>query len=335
MKNKCQDIITKMVDVLKVSDKKSTQLLLTLMLDSSGDINIQKQLKGLITKPNFNKLLRDMLNQDFLGRDIEWVLVIPLKKYMNNSNNLYELIFGIGQEITKRDMFLIWNNENKKGKILLLNLKHDEKRRDIMSLHELHNIATDYGLDRQKEQPHQKPIRYATIENIKEYLELMLKDKGRGILKSYEDNKFLLKLQHLKTEFRYLNITINILKDASLILLKDVYDPRHNIKQESLGYDPYSVVRSFLRFIRMHTETRGGTEERFRLSNDNLDLVDHYIKFDNDKNDKILDPKTKTPTKKQKTIYIYEVLSEVLERPVKHLSPHSQEKLLALLNKYL
>jgi len=320
MENKRQDIITQMVDALKVSDKKLTQLLLTLMLGSSRDTNIQKQLKGLIAKPNFNNLLKEILDQDFLGRDIEWVLVIPLWKYMKNSNNLYELIFGIGQEISKKDLFLIWDSGKKR--ISLLNLKFDERRRDTMSLHELHNIATDYGLDMYKVSPHDKPIRYASIENIKEYLKFILRDKENSILKESKHDKFLLKLNHLKTELRHLNITINILKEASLILLKDVYDLRHNIKQErgkiSLGYDPYSVVRNFLRFIRMHIETRGGIKNRVRYSKDQEDII-FYDYWQNIKggtaksiDDIIKERKYESPSKNQK---------ERLQEEVKHYNP--------------
>lgn len=317
MENKSQDIIIKMADALKVRDKKTAQLLLTLMLDSTGSFKVQKQLKGLMTKPNFNRLLKDVLGQDFLGRDIEWVLVIPLWKYINSSNSLYELIFGIGQEITKKDLFLIW--DNKKGIISLLNLKHNERRRDVMSLHELHNIANDYGLDKPEVPPHEKPIRYASIENIKEYIKLMEKDKEDSILKPTLD-KFLLKPSNLRTELRYLNLTINILKDSSLILLKDVYDVRRNIKLErskkSLGYDPYSIVRGFLRIITLYVETRGGSRKRpGRIPHDELKDVKQYLLNECKRIG------TKEPTKKLvKEIFVREsghIPSDVLTRKIK------------------
>jgi len=267
--------INKMIDVLKTKDRKSARLLLNLMLDTPDNPSIQKQFKKIIANQTFNRFLKKAIDDDFLGRDVEWVLVIPLKKYISNCDNQYELIFGIGQEISKRDLFLIWDSKQKK--IFLLNLKYNEERRDIMSLHELHNLSTGYGLDMPKIAPHDKPISYASIENIKEYLELMLKDKNKNIFKKLNHDKFLLKPTHLKTEFKYLNITINILKDASLIFLKNAYDPRHNTKQDdskvSLGYDPYSIVRNFLRFVYMYTERRGGIAKRIRYTEDQRDEI--------------------------------------------------------------
>jgi hypothetical protein len=221
--------------------------------------------------------LKDILNQDFLGRDIEWVLVIPLWKYINNSNNLYEFVFGIGQEISEKDLFLIWDKNKKE--VSLLNLKYNAKRRNIMSFHELHNLAVAYGLD--DVESNKETIRYATIENIKEYLKLIKKDDGR-IIESYHKDKFLLSLRHLRTELKHLNITVNILREASLILLKDVYDTRHNIKQKrsksSLEYDPYSAVRDFLRFIALYAERRGGSVKRpGRIHNDELKDIKQYL----------------------------------------------------------
>jgi hypothetical protein len=245
------------------------------------DINNNK-VKDLLSDSSYAKLIKKLLDQELLVKDIEWVLVIPLWKYINNCDGQYELIFGRGQEITKLDLFLAWDYKTKK--VFTLQLKYDEKRRDVMSLHEAHNLATRYGLNMSYIHPHQKPIRYATIENIKECLEVRIAENYSGIFKDFKNRKYLLKPEHSKTGLKYLNIIINLLRDASVVLLGDVYDIRYNIKQGrnkvALGYDPYSVVREFLRFIRIHPERRAGSKNRVRYTNVQEDLIlDSYWQY--------------------------------------------------------
>jgi hypothetical protein len=271
-----------MINALKVDDRQSAKMLLGLMLDLPNNSSIQKQFKKIIAKPSFNRFLKSMMEDDFLGKDIEWVLVIPLEKYTNNCNGQYELIFGRGQGISKKDLFLVWIN--KKRSISVLNLKHDEKRRDIMSLYELYNLATQYEAITSKVHPHKRSIKYATIENIKECLGVRLENKDIEIFNGCKNESFLLAPQHLRTELKHLNITLNILKEASLILLKDVFNERYSFhkknKKYTLNYDTYAVTRKFLRYIGIYPERRGGvieTRERLKDS-DNEEIINKLIK---------------------------------------------------------
>lgn len=275
MKTQKRSVAKDLIDLFKIEDKRLGKVILDFIFESSKEIG--KEFNSLLSNAKFNRILNHLIDgKDFLGRDMEWVLVIPLHKYMEDASDEYELIFGIGQQITKKSLFLNWNPKVKQ--IEVMDLKYDIKRRDIMSLHEAHNMATQYGIDMPKVHPYKKPLCCATIENIKEFLRWGMKDKDLGLnILKVRDRNFLFKPVHLKTELKNLNIILLFLKQASLVLMRDVYDERYFYQKRenkiSLEFDAYAVVRKFLKYARLFPERRSGDIRRVRYNRDEKKLI--------------------------------------------------------------
>lgn len=261
--------------LFKAKDKQMATAIFRVIF-SSG---YSEKLNSLLAKPRFNATLKELIDSDFLGRDMEWVLVIPLEKYLKNSRNKYELIFGRGQEIDGRDLFLIWDNEKKK--VFVFNLKEDEDRSNVMSLHETYNLMSEYRKDKGIH-PHHRPIRDTTIENIKECLSVGMEEKWEEIVTRNGCTRLLIKPDHFKTEIKHLNICINLLRGATIIFLRDVYNPKYSFhlkgKKHSVDYDAYAIVRKFLRCIGLCPERRSGEAKRVRYTKAQKDLIEDSIK---------------------------------------------------------
>ncbi len=333
-KNKRSETLFKYIK--KIKDKKTASKILELIFE----VETNQKLLGygsLFSKSKFNSALKDLIDHDFLGRDMEWVLVIPLEKYLKNGKDRYELVFGRGQEIDKKDLFIDWNNKTQVASIV--NFKLDEQRRDVMSLYEANNLMTEYQMNKGIH-PHYRAIRYATIENIKEYLEIRVEQKSKRILKASGWEKVLLRPEHLRTEFKHLNVSINLLNGACVIFLRDVFDAKYSFskkgKENSFEFDAYSVVRKFLKCIGIYPERRAGVKERFRLSKDDEEVIGHYIQRDKEDEAYIFASSIPKPlSKAQRIKYMYHVASSALDRPVSNLTPFYQAKLISFLSKHL
>ena len=327
----------KFAKFLKVKNQDMASKIFDLIFETESPKDSLK-FSSLFAAPLFNLTIKDLINNyDFLGRDMEWVLVIPLEKYFKDGQHRYELIFGRGQELNKKDLFLYWDNDTKE--IRVSSFKFDESKRDVMSLYEAEKLITGYSMSNGVH-PHQRISQPVTIENIKENLEAAFEEKFKWITNDVDGKSCLLKVDHLKTELRYLNVLINLLKGSCVIFLRDIFDSRYSFhkkgKIHSIEYDAYAIVRKFLRRIEFYPERRAGAEERFRLSKEDWDVIEDSIQRDKKEGIFIFAPTFIKPLNRgQKIKYMYDVVALALTKPIKTLSSSYQEKLIELLNKYL
>ena len=252
-------------------DKKSFGLLAHSVVINARQLHKFKE--SNLGSHDFEEAASYLLEQHKISKQIERVLVIPVKKH-KNIWVAFQLIFGYGDVIQEAaDLCIMWNSETEQFAYLPFTINID--RKEIASSLEIFKklrVPKTVGVPPLDVDGRSK-IYYAGVEEIKTTLE-----RGRGFWSKHpfevnkENPSKLLSQLEIKSfrhdsNLKYVNVILHRFKDSAFILLRDIYDSRYSIKplgnnRLSLNYDPYSIVRGVLKYIKIYAERRSGTLKR-------------------------------------------------------------------------
>jgi hypothetical protein len=184
---------------------------------------------------------------------------------------------------------VLWNSKTES--ITYLPFKLIDDKNDTVSMLRVYrklNVDKAVGVPPLDWEGREK-IYYAGIEEIKATLKANIGFWTNEPFKTNEKTnpkQFLIKSPTADSNIKYINVALAKFKDASLILLRDVFDPRYNIKSKRnkadvkpLEYDPYTAIRGFLKYIGIYAERRGGSLKRNGriLQFDRVAIIDRLI----------------------------------------------------------
>lgn len=231
------------------------------------------------------------LQKKYVSSRIERVLILPLGDTQKKCNE-FQLIIGFGDEITREDLLIYWNKKEKRatGYAFKVNKSNLNPESGVFGYEKLDKIL---GL---KAEGEFFITHYLGVEEIKYFLKRRQGYTSEKKIHFVEAEKHsdLLKLKinpsHIKSPIRFLNVIYRLDPTITFITLKDIFLDRWSFKyrtdsisekkEKLLEYNPYEVVRSFLRNMNILPEIRKGRENRNRYPKEDLEIiVDSYRQY--------------------------------------------------------
>jgi len=256
--------------------------------------------KGEMRKMGMSKkkaklIIDKALQANLMQKDLERVLILPLDYHRKRRKGQFQLIFGYGEVIeNKIDLFIIWDSENHKLEYLPFIV--DKRRKRTFSKARTVEMIMKAGkltkADIFGDNIKKRPICYTNIEQIKSVIKasegLWSKAPFTAVNRHHyfgppkKFKKLTIYPVSSNSNFKYISVFLRLFRDASLVMLRDVFDERYNLRlgnqKASLDYDPYSVVRIFLRFIGVYPVRQGGNQKRMRSTQEDSIAIRNILR---------------------------------------------------------
>lgn len=223
---------------------------------------------------------------------LERVLVVPLEVRKSplktagkrKQRGIFLLIFGYGDIIRETispqsDFIVIWNENVGFGFPPFYAPDLEKISESEKSYSNRENVVRKSEKKLKTYSIHNRPISFEPIESIKlaiAHLGGMWKRIDTKNLNMELKNKHFKKYPLPKLLENNLAMPVTDIlywfKNSSFVLLRDVFNEKYQLKNY-INPDPYSIVRSFLKFIGVYPPRQGGKNHRQRLSQEDEEAI--------------------------------------------------------------
>jgi hypothetical protein len=241
--------------------------------------------KSEVNSSKYTRAVQELITAEAITNKLERILVVPV-----NGFSMFQMIFGYGDVITDKDLFVLYSKKNKKIKYLPFKeqkAKHYLRSTDALQNEfdkYLHNDKTVVFSDYNPRDTKRKKVSGTSIELIKQNTLVHLQNHFNGSSQS-----FLIKPPG-RHKYILLNPLLLKYHTSSFVLLRDVTNLKINLisGRSKFAYNPYRIIRDFLRAIDNLTERRMREKKRVVYTKTMVDTIkdsiESYQKEDTYKN---------------------------------------------------